>query len=35
MEPLFEQMDGIYRNENRYLISNLTLPAEEEKPIGV
>lgn len=35
MKSLFEQIDGIYREEKGYLIPNFELPAEEEKPIGV
>ena len=35
MESLFEQMGGTYREENGYLIPNLTLPDEEQKEIGV
>ena len=29
MKSLFEQMGGTYREENDYLIPNLTLPEEE------
>ena len=35
MKSLFEQMDGTYREENGYLIPNLTLPNEEQVEIGV
>ena len=28
-------MGGTYHEENGYLIPNLTLPSEEEKPIGI
>lgn len=34
-KTIFEQMSGTYREENGYLIPNLTLPPEEEKPIGI
>ena len=34
MKSLFEQMGGTYREENGYLIPNLTLP-EEEVEIGI
>ena len=32
---IFEQMGGTYHEENGYLIPNLSLPPEEEKPIGI
>lgn len=35
MKSLFEQMGGTYREENGYLISNLTLPEQEQVEIGV
>ena len=35
MKSLFEQMGGTYREENGYLIPNLTLPEEEQVEIGV
>ena len=35
MESLFEQMGGTYREENGYLIPNLTLPEEEQVEIGI
>ena len=35
MKSLFEQMGGTYREENVYLIPNLTLPDEEQVEIGV
>ena len=35
MKSLFEQMGGTYREENGYLITNLTLPDEEQIEIGV
>lgn len=35
MKSLFEEMGGTYHEENGYLIPDLTLHTEEEKPIGV
>ncbi|MBR3593659.1 MAG: TnpV protein [Clostridia bacterium] len=35
MKSLFEQLGGTYREENGYLIPNLTLPDEEQVEIGV
>lgn len=35
MKSLFEQMGGTYREENGYLIPNLTLLEEEQVEIGV
>ena len=35
MKSLFEQMGSTYREENGYLIPNLTLPDEEQIEIGV
>ena len=35
MKSLFEQMGGTYREENGYLMPNLTLPEEEQIKIGV
>ncbi len=35
MKSLFEQMGGTYREENGYLIPNLTLSDEEQVEIGV
>lgn len=35
MKSLFEQMGGTYREENGYLIPNLTLPDEDQVEIGV
>ena len=35
MKSLFEQMGGTFREENGYLIPNLTLPEEEQSEIGV
>lgn len=35
MKSLFEQMGGTYREENGYLIPNLTLPSGEQVEIGV
>lgn len=34
-KTIYEQMGGTYREENGYLIPNLTLPPEEEKTIGI
>lgn len=34
-KSIFEEMGGTYHEENGYLIPDLTLPAEEEKPIGI
>jgi len=34
-KSIFEEMGGTYHEENGYLIQNLTLPSEEEKPIGI
>lgn len=34
-KTIFEQMGGTYHEENGHLIPNLTLPPEEEKPIGI
>lgn len=34
-KTIFEQMGGTYYEENGYLIPNLTLPPEEENPIGI
>lgn len=33
-KSLFEQLGGTYRKESDYLIPCLTVPAEEEQPIG-
>ena len=35
MKPLFEEMGGTYHEESGYVIPDLTLPTEEEKPIGI
>ena len=35
MNSLFEQMGGTYREENGYLIPNLTLPDEEQVEVGI
>ncbi len=35
MKSLFEQMGGTYREENGYLIPNLTLPEEEQVEISI
>ena len=34
-KTIFEQMDGIYTMQGDYCLPNLTLPTEEERPIGV
>lgn len=34
-KTIFGQMGGSYHEENGYLIPNLTLPPEEERPIGI
>ena len=34
-KSLFEQMDGTYTQVGDYLLPNLTLPVEEQKPIGI
>ena len=34
-KSIFEEMGGTYHKENGYLIPDLTLPTEEEKPIGI
>ncbi len=34
-KSLFEQLGGTYRKESDYLIPCLTVPAEEEQPIGI
>ena len=34
-KTIFEEMGGTYHEEKGYLIPNLTLPPEEEKPIGI
>ena len=35
MKSLFEQIGGTYTLQGDYRLPNLTLPAEEERPIGV
>ena len=35
MKSLFEQMSGTYILQGDYYLPNLTLPAEENKPIGI
>ena len=35
MKSLFEQMSGTYTLEGDYYLPNLTLPAEENKTIGI
>lgn len=34
-KSLFEQMDGTYTQQGDYLLPNLVLPAEDERPIGI
>ncbi len=34
-KSLFEQMGGTYTQQGDYLLPNLTLPAEDERPIGI
>ena len=34
-KSIFEEMGGTYHEENGYLIPDLILPTEEEKPIGI
>lgn len=34
-KSLFEQMGGTYTQEGDYLLPNLTLPEEEQEPIGI
>lgn len=34
-KSLFEQMGGIYSQVGDYLLPNLALPEEEQKPIGI
>ena len=35
MKAIFEQSGGTYTMQGDYCLPNLTLPAEEERPIGV
>ena len=35
MKSLFEKTGGTYHQEGDYLIPNITLPEEEQKPIGI
>lgn len=35
MKSIFEQSGGTYTMQDDYRLPNLTLPAEEERPIGV
>ena len=35
MESIFEQIGGAYTMQGDYRLPNLTLPTEEERPIGV
>ncbi len=34
-KSIFEEMGGTYHEENGYLIPDLTLPPDKEKPIGI
>ena len=34
-ESLFEQMGGTYTQVGDYMLPNLTIPEEEQKPIGI
>ena len=34
-ESLFEQMGGTYTEVGDYMLPNLTIPEEEQKPIGI
>ena len=34
-KSIFEEMGGTYHDESGYLIPNLTLSLEDEKPIGI
>ena len=34
-KTIFEEMGGTYRQVGDYLLPNITVPAEEEKPIGI
>ena len=35
MKSIFEQIGGTYTKQGDYRLPNLTIPAEEERPIGV
>ena len=35
MESIFEQIGGAYTMQGDYRLPNLTLPAEDERPIGI
>lgn len=35
MKSIFEQIGGTYTKQGDYCLPNLTLPAEDERPIGV
>ena len=35
MKSIFEQIGGTYTLQGDYCLPNLTLPAEEERPIGI
>ena len=34
MKSVFEQMGGTYRQEGDYLLPNLELPSQDERPLG-
>lgn len=34
MKSIFEQFGGVYTMQGDYRLPNLTLPAEDERPIG-
>lgn len=34
MKSVFEQMGGTYRQEGDYLLPNLELPPQDERPLG-
>ena len=34
-KSLFEQLGGTYTQAGDYLLPNLTIPEEEQKPIGI
>ena len=34
-KPIFEQMGGTYMQQGDYMLPNLILPVEEERPIGI
>lgn len=35
MKSLFEQMGGTYTQQGDYFLPNLSLPPEEERPVGI